>query len=393
MELGRRDAVRLGITALAGAGVAGAAPAAYATRRAVGPVNPYPAGEDDAVVALRHALDDAANGIAGLAGRDGQGRIIVRATANHRHVLRARLIIPGNTHLDATDARFVAGFTSPNSSETMVLNHVPSAATGGYGAPGNIRITGGSWDPIWQYAQEGNPVPPSNVITMQHTSGVELVGLTIYNVKWYHAIELNAVRNATVRGCGLYGWILDPQYKDKRYHGEAIQLDIAGSQNTWAGAKDNTPCTDIRVLENTCDHSGTQGSWGTLVGSHTAVSGVRHARVWIENNVVANTSYDAITPFNTEAVYIRGNRITGCNGGVYVRACEHEVNPLTTVEITGNSVGPLVPDYKGQIRSGIGVIARPDSPVSDVLVSGNTAPSFVYRNQEWMTFRQPPQTS
>jgi hypothetical protein len=146
---GRRDAFRLAVTTgatLLGGGVTQQASASVSATRWTGPVNPYPRGEDSTVVALRHALDDAANGIAGLAGRDAQGRIIVRARAGHRHVLRANLIIPGNTHLDATDARFVANFASSGTSKTMVLNHVPSATTRGYDAPGNIAITGGSWD-------------------------------------------------------------------------------------------------------------------------------------------------------------------------------------------------------------------------------------------------------
>ncbi|MEV0829518.1 hypothetical protein [Nonomuraea rubra] len=394
VECGRRDAVRLGIAAgaaLLGGGIT--REAAAVTRRAAGPVNPYPAGEDGTVVALRHALDDAANGIAGLAGRDEQGRIIVRARAGHRHVLRANLIVPGNTHLDATDARFVADFVSSGTSRTMVLNHVPSATTGGYGAPGNIRITGGSWDPIWQYVQNGATAPAMNVITMQHTSRVELAGLTIYNVKWWHAIELNAVRDATVRGCGLYGWIVPPEYADKLWHGEAIQLDLAGSANTWAGAKDNTPCADIRILGNTCDKSGSQGAWGTLAGSHTAVPGVRHARVRIEENVVTDTIWDAITPFNTEALSIRANQITGCHGGVYVRAANSGVNPLTTVEITGNTVGPLRPNSAGKVRWGVGLAAyTQDAPIGDILVSGNTAPSYAYNGRQWMSFRQPPQS-
>ncbi|MEV0198494.1 hypothetical protein [Nonomuraea sp. NPDC050691] len=395
MEYSRRDAFRLAVTAgatLLGGSVTQQA-SASATRRA-GPVNPYPGGEDGTVVALRHALDDAANGIAGPAGRDAQGRIIVRARAGHRHVLRANLIIPGNTHLDATDARFVANFVSSGTSKTMVLNHVPSATTGGYSAPGNIAITGGSWDPVWQYLQNGATPPAMNVITMQHTSGVELAGITIYNVKWWHAIELNAVRNATVRGCHLLGWIVPPEYQDKLWHGEAVQLDLAGSANTWAGAKDGTPCTDIRIIGNTCDKSGSQGPWGTLAGSHTAVPGVRHSRVWIENNVVDNAIWDGITPFNTEAVYIRGNQLTNCHGGVYVRAANSGVNPLTTVEITGNTVGPLRPDAGGKVRWGIGLAAyTQDAPIGDILVAGNTAPSFAYNNRQWMTFRQPPQTS
>lgn len=395
MEFGRRDAFKLAITGGAALlGGAQAAPAAYATRRAVGPVNPYPAGEDSTVVALRHSLDDAANGIAGLAGRDAQGRIIVRARAGHRHVLRANLIVAGNTHLDATDARFVADFVSSGTAKTMVLNYVPSATTGKYSAPGNIRISGGSWDPIWQYLRNSATPPAMNVITMQHTSSVELVGITIYNVKWWHAIELNAVRNATVRDCDLLGWIVPPEYANKLWHGEAIQLDLATSATTWAGARDNTPCVNIRVVGNTCDKSGSQGPWGALFGSHTAVPHVRHSEVWVETNVVTNAIWDAITPFNTEAVRIRGNQITNCHGGVYVRAANSGVNPLTTVEITGNTVGPLRRNSDGNVRWGVGLAAyTQDAPISDVLVSGNAAPSFGYNNRQWMSFRQPPQTS
>ncbi|WP_067479053.1 right-handed parallel beta-helix repeat-containing protein [Actinomadura hibisca] len=396
VELGRRDAVRVGIAAgaaLLGGGLVPSARAASATRRAAGTVNPYPAGEDGTVVALRHALDDAANGIAGLAGRDDKGRIIVRAKAAHRHVLRANLIVPGNTHLDATDARFVADFVSSGTAKTMVLNHVPGATTGGYNAPGNIRITGGSWDPVWQYLQNGTTAPAMNGITMEHTSNVELVGVTMYNVKWWHAIELNAVRNATVQECKLFGWIVDPQYVDKLWHGEAVQLDLAGSANTWAGAKDNTPCTDIRIIGNECAQSGSQGAWGALTGSHTAVPNVRHSRVRIEDNTVTGSLWDAITPFNTEALAITGNRITDCHGGVYVRGANSGVNPLTTVDITGNTVGPLRPNAQGKVRTGIGIAAyTADAPIRDILVTGNTAPSFSYYDQRWMTFRQPPQT-
>ncbi|WP_170177712.1 right-handed parallel beta-helix repeat-containing protein [Thermomonospora umbrina] len=390
--MSRRGILRAGMAG--GAALLGGAVVGGRAGAAVAAVNPYPAGEDSTVVALRRALDFAADNVEGPAGRDDKGRIIVRARPNHRHVLRATLIVPGNTFLDCTDARFVADFVTTGTARTMVLNRVPAATTGGYSAPGNIRIAGGSWDPTWHYLQgvtgddfdTARPAPAMNVITMQHTSNVELDGLTIYNVKWWHAIELNAVRNATVRNCRLHGWVHDPG--QGLWHGEAVQLDLAGSGNTWAGARDNTPCTDIRIVGNLCDTSGSKPGWGTLAGSHTAVDNVRHSRVWIESNTVRNTRWDAITPFNTELLYVRDNQITGCHGGVYVRGANSGVNPLTTVEITGNSVGPLT----GTGRWGVGLAAYTETaPLRDVLVSGNAAPSFRYNNERWIGFRQEPQ--
>ncbi|GAA1851831.1 hypothetical protein GCM10009736_18050 [Actinomadura bangladeshensis] len=396
MTLSRRHMLKAGIAGgaavLGGFATAGPAWAAYPHTPEL---NPYPGGEDGAVLALRRALDDAANGICGLAGRDAEGRVIVRAKPGHRYTLRANLVVPGNTWLDATDARFIANFASTGTSHTMVLNHVPSATTGGYSAPGNIKITGGSWDPTWYYLQgvtggdfdTAAPAPAMNVITMEHTSNVELDGITIYNVKWWHAIELNAVRTATVQNCNLYGWVAAPDVG--LWHGEAVQLDLAGSGNTWAGAKDNTPCTDIHVTGNNCGPSGSKPGWGALIGSHTAVPNVRHSHVLIENNTVTGSRWDAITPFNTEQLTIRNNTITDCHGGVYVRGANSGVNPLTTVEITGNTVGPL----SGAGRWGVGVTAyTQDAPINDILVAGNTAPSFTYINPQWLTFRQPPQT-
>src|SRR5690606_35383949 len=85
---------------------------------------------------------------------------------------------------------------------TMVLNHVPSEETGLYSAPGNIRLEGGTWDPTGSFLrnetgeelQRATAAPAMNAITFTHTHVIEVVGVTVRNVKWWHGVEFNAVR-------------------------------------------------------------------------------------------------------------------------------------------------------------------------------------------------------
>ncbi|MBM2618582.1 right-handed parallel beta-helix repeat-containing protein [Actinoplanes sp. LDG1-06] len=366
MSTTRRNVLRAGVVAggaavLGQVGVTGARAA----------INPAVTGEDPATTGLRRALDDAANGIENAAGRDDRGRIIVRIGSGTTITLRDTLIIGGDTHLDARGARILAAFPTvaqtyttdtsnahsatpaygPTFSSvrtagavshaTMVLNHVPSAGTGGYRAPGNIRIQGGSWDPIWSAIQgastddqaKATAAPPMNVITMQHTADVEIDGVYIYNVKWWHAIELNAVHTATVSNCHFLGWVEDPTVG--LWHGEAVQLDTAVATTTWAGAADNTACANIRLVDNECGPSGSKPGWGRFAGSHTSVAGSPHTDVAIEFNSVTATKYDAVGPQDTQRLTIRGNMLSGCAGGIYVKAY---ANSLSRVDVVDNVV-------------------------------------------------------
>ena len=418
--ISRRNALRA--SAIGGAAVVLSGVASTGTAAAA--INPTVSGEDANVTDLRRALDDAAKGIDTGFGRDDEGRVIVKAAAV-RYTIKDTLVIGGNTNFDASAGRFVADFSTttytytrdPNTTNrhsaypayptsidshtvsgalhaTMLINYVPSDTIGGYSAPGNIRINGGSWDPTWNYLDgtthdtefdRATLAPPMNVITMEHTSDIQIKGVTIWNVKWWHAVELNAVHNAVVSDCQFNGWIEDPTVG--LWHGEALQLDLAGPGNTWAGRADNTPCRDIRILRNHCAPSDSKPAWGRLTGSHTAMAESIHSDVWIECNTVNDSKWDAIGPMNTQNVCIRENTVQNCWGGIYVKSLKP--NPLGTVDIMGNTITLTT----GSNRPALG-IATEDStvPVSDAAVYGNMVSDggFIYGSS--VSFRRPPQT-
>ncbi|MFI6639017.1 hypothetical protein [Streptomyces sp. NPDC050504] len=408
--------------------------------RAAAPgINPVVASEAAHVRALRKALDNAAAGIAGPEGVDGKGRIIVKAgyAGVPTYTLLDTLVIGGNTVLDATGARFVAKFgttartytldrknqhsptpvydtdaqgvfTAPAVSgakaATMLINHVPGTGTTGYSAPGNIKVEGGEWDPVsaWVWEDTGaararaDKAPPMNVLTFVHTQDVEVAGVTVWNVKWWHAVELNAVRRAVVSDCFFKGWVEDPT--QGLWHGEAVQLDLPLTGNTWAGAADGTPTVDVQLLRNYAGASGSQPAWAKLIGSHTGgeKTGQVHARVLIEGNIVDGAKWDAIGPMNTTAVTVRGNTVNNSCGGIYVSSMTARkagaavgANPIAGIDIVENRV-TIVAGASGARRNAVRVNADTAdfvSPVSDVAVAGNTAVGGAYSYHPEVTFR------
>ncbi|MFC8715448.1 MULTISPECIES: hypothetical protein [unclassified Streptomyces] len=435
--ISRRGLLRGGVVAGAVTVLGGAASGAGASAAGI---NPTVAGEAAHVRTLRKALDDAAAGIVGPHGVDGKGRIIVKAgyAGVPTYTLLKTLVIGGNTALDATGARFVAKFgtvmrqykldrTNPHSPSpayvtdsqgmftapavsgtrsTMLINHV-AAGTTGYSAPGNIMVKGGEWDPIsaWVWADSGaararaDKAPPMNVLTFTHTQDVEVEGVTVWNVKWWHAVELNAVRRGAVRDCFFKGWVENPTWG--LWQGEAVQLDLPLANNTWAGASDGTPTVDVQVQRNYAGASGSQPSWAKLVGSHTGGEkvGQVHARVLIEGNVVDNAKWDAIGAMNTTQITVRGNTINNSVGGVYVSSVSARTgsqppvqggpNPISGIDIVDNQV-TITPGASGVARNAVRVSADTVgfvSPVSDVLVTGNqvSGGSFYYTPN--VTFR------
>lgn len=428
-----RGSVAGAVTVVGGAASAGRASAAG--------INPSVAGEAAHVRALRKALDDAAAGVVGPHGVDDKGRIIVKAgyAGVPTYTLLNTLIIGANTVLDGTGARFVAKFgtvtkrytldrTNQHSpspeyatdgqgtfgapavsgarAATMLLNHVPSG-TQGYSAPGNIMVKGGEWDPISAYVwndsgparARADKAPPMNVLTFTHTQDVEVEGVTVWNVKWWHGVELNAVRRGAVRDCFFKGWVENPTWG--LWQGEAVQLDLPLSGNTWAGAHDGTPTVDVQVQRNYAGPSGSQPSWAKLVGSHTGGEkvGQVHARVLIEGNVVDGAKWDAIGAMNTTDIVVRDNTINNSVGGVYVSSVSARrftqppvqvgANPVSGVDIIGNRV-TVAAGASGASRNAVRVSADTVgfvSPVSDVEVTGNEVSGGGFYYTPHVTFR------
>ena len=323
---------------------------------------------------IQAALNNARDG---KGPKDAAGRFIAKP-GKGTYLLTEPLIIHGNTHLDVTGIRIVARFPATGVKKTMVLNAV-AASTGGYAAPGNIAITGGSWDPTWDFFQRGvgHLAPPMNVITLIHTRNVVLSGMAIYNTKHWHAIELNAIQNGTVQNCSLLGWISDPN--QGLWHGEALQVDLPTGATAWAGKPDGTPCRNIVMRGNTCDKSGSQLGFGQFTGSHTTHPGVTHSQLLIEGNTVRNARWDGIGSYNWQNVRILNNTVENCEGGIYVKSADAN----KTLDITGNKISGT------KTRPGVGVRAM--KPISDVVVSGNTVTPCSFSYVGDIAYRSPPQ--
>ncbi|MEV4397399.1 hypothetical protein [Nonomuraea sp. NPDC049607] len=416
MTVSRRAALAAGVLGGAAVMATGGASAAQAAPSGPGP-NPPVAGESDSVRRLRQQLNLAAVGDRSLE-RDAGGRCVVVAPAGV-HVLKRPLMIGGNTTLRAAGATFTSDIAvqpqtyhkdknqhSPeptypdsfvsvgavNSREaTLLLNAVPDDCTG-YRAAGNIRLEGGTWDPTAHFVRNATgddraratAAPPMNAITFEHTYDVELSGVTVRNVKWWHGVELNAVHTVTVSECRFEGWVEAPTAG--LWHGEAVQLDLPTDGTTWGGVADNTPTTNVRIIDNYCGASQEYPGWGKLTGSHTGAPGAVHSDVWIERNLIENAKWDAIGPMNTSRVVIRENTIRSSWGGVYVKSISP--NPNGTIDIMGNDITLT----EGSTRPAVGVNATNAAlPVGDVAVYANTVRGGGFSYSANVTFRREPQ--
>lgn len=403
-------------------GVAGGAAAATgvggraaASPKATDEPNPEVREEEAHVRLLRTQLNAAAADDDRFELDDSGRRIVV--AKQRTHVLKRPLVIGGNTRLVARGATFQADFalkpttfdadrqyyhsptpTYPDVIETfastvgstMVLNHVPSEETGLYSAPGNIRLEGGTWDPTgWflrnetgEELQRATAAPAMNAITFTHTHDIEVVGVTVRNVKWWHGVEFNAVRTATVSDSRFEGWIENPT--SGLWNCDAVQVDLPQPHTKWAGAADHTPAIDIRIRDNWFGASDSHPAWGSLGCSHSTSAGKVFSHIWIERNTMEDLIWDGILPMNADHLVIRENTITNCRGGVYVKAF---ANPLSTVDVVGNTIS-IIPDSD---RPAIGIVGTgEDTRISDVAVYGN----LVENGEFWYTladFRREPQ--
>lgn len=384
--------------------------------------NPFPAGEAAHVTELREQLDAASAGASGFT-LDEAGRRIVTAEPL-THVLHQALIIGGNTALVADGATFVANLpVEPKTwtadrvnfhsatptytdefetvratvSPTLLLNHVPSTTTGLFTAPGNIRVQGGVWDPTAYYLasatgadlQRGTAAPPMNALTFTHTHHVEVVGVTVRNVKWWHAVELNGVKTATVRDCRFEGYIENPT--SGLWSGDAVQLDLPYAPAHWAGAPDHTPACDVRIIDNWCGPSSEHPGWAKLGISHSSQVGKVYDRVWVERNTCEDLIWDAVGASNVNHLVMRENTVINCRGGLLAYPQGGALsNPMTTIDVVGNTIAVAV---DANNRPAVGVYGRDTTQaISDAAVYGNIVISGTFK-YPFATFRRPPQTA
>ncbi|MEF3306135.1 right-handed parallel beta-helix repeat-containing protein [Paenibacillus sp. GYB003] len=262
--------------------------------------------------------------------------------------------------------------------DSFLLNGDVGAQYDGYEGHGDIVVEGGTWDGnVLQY-------PDAYVgFNFGHARNVAVRDVTIKDVVWAHAIEINASRDVLIDHCRFVG------YKNaddgSRYFSEAIQIDVPTKLSFAAfGRHDGTPCRNVTVRDCYFGASGTPGTtaWAAGVGTHGAIHDVWSSDIVIANNTFEGLTYWAVRLFKWKRCLVEGNAILNCGGGISVST------PAPNSESTKDKDGVQrgTPQAGGSIRiannfvagaaayGGIGCYGDPAALVEDVSITDN----FVY---------------
>lgn len=192
---------------------------------------------------------------------------------------------------------------------------------GGYDGDSNINFIGEGKAII-----DLNFVEDALGIVLGHNKSVSISGITFQNMYSGHFIELDASMNVTIQ---------NNVFKDHKPSSsgikEGINIDTPdattrGFNHVWTN-HDCTPNKDIFIKNNTFDNL------ERAIGTHKYSGGKYHENVNIIDNIIKNTSSDAIRIINWSNPIIKGNKISMVNGGgngdraVYVSGV---INPVIT---------------------------------------------------------------
>lgn len=220
------------------------------------------------------------------------------------------LLIYGNTRLSLNHNAVMKRFHD----DSFFLNGDYGAQYDRYEGQGNIIIEGGMLDGnIIQYPDAFNG------INIAHANNVTIRDITIKDISWAHAIDINASSNVLVHNCKFLG------YKNaadgSRYFSEAIQIDAMTKLGFTAfGKYDGTPSRNITVRDCYFGPSGTEGTaaWPAGVGTHGAIHDVWAHNIKIVNNTFDGLTYWAIRLFKWNDCIVQGNTMLRCGGGITV---------------------------------------------------------------------------
>jgi hypothetical protein len=276
------------------------------------------------------------------------------------YLISSELEIKSSVWLDLTPgATIKRGSTSM---QYMIRNFNSSYAPTGYTGRGGIRITGGVWD-----ADGGNLTGSVTVIIVAHAKRVRIEGVTVRNVRDWHAVELNSTQDGIVRDCTFEGF---KPVASNRQISEAVQIDLAidsaALPGIGAGAYDNTPCDGILVTGCTARALGSLGSFGRLVGSHSFIDTVFHKKIRIVGNHAEALNDYMVRGYNWIDATVTGNTCTDSNGGVRFEVPTGATAGGESIDVTGNTFRSM-----GTQNGGASVVS------AVISIAGLTTPSSV----------------
>lgn len=259
----------------------------------------------------------------------GGGWVIVSAGTYRLATLPLRIY--RNTRLTLLPgAKFVRGANG-----TLLLNGDTDQEFGGYTGHGNLIIEGGVWE---MQATAPGLTSARMCISLGHAENIIVRNVEIRDVPGFHAIELNACRNAVIEASRFLGFV----DTGGRSTSEAVQLDLAASSSHFGGfgPYDFTPCEDITVRDCLFGASGTAGTtaWPRGVGSHSSIIGRWHRRIRITGCEFDGLLQAGVRTYAWEDVVISGCTFRGCGTGVQSRSVDTS-RPGDTLDTDGQQTG------------------------------------------------------
>ncbi|MCI8992678.1 MAG: right-handed parallel beta-helix repeat-containing protein [Eubacterium sp.] len=222
---------------------------------------------------------------------------------------------------------------------------------GGYGGNHDITIQGGTWDSTPCMRNSG-----TESLRFIHCNNITIRDAKFCNVPGgSHLVVLAGVKNATITNCEFSGYGTDPQngYLSAKVPKEAIQLDVVRKEVVPTGQTaeiknwDDLPCDTVTV--SGCRfHEFSRG-----IGSHTAVAGMLHNRVTIENNTFENLSDSAVRLYNYKNSVIKGNRISNAVEGILVYTCIGQSGENAYFQPKNGVAAPLPTEYNITVSDNI----------------------------------------
>jgi hypothetical protein len=211
----------------------------------------------------------------------------------------------------------------------------------GYAGDGNIHISGVTIDNLPRAGQKKY----SEAMAFGHAENILIENMHFRNNYMSHFLELNAVKNGTVRNCTFTN--LNPGGALSR---EAINIDYSGAGGfPQFGGYDGTMCTDILI--ESCTFTSVQDGVGTHSdASHRniRVSNSRfyslygpavHARGWVNgsitDNMVSGCGTRAVHLDSATGMFVHANTFIDCGNAANAT---HPVVAITAG--SGNIVGP-----------------------------------------------------
>lgn len=229
------------------------------------------------------------------------------------YVITNTLYVPSNVTIRLKNGvRLIkgndTGTAAMESSGTIFQLVAPSKANisgvyGGYEGETDIRLIGEGTVII-----DLNYVKDSIAIVFGHNTEIEVSNITFQNMYSGHFLELDASRSVTIENSIFRNYKASPNGNK-----EAINLDTpdkktGGFNEIWTNY-DCTPNKDIIIRNNSFKNL------ERAIGTHKYSGGKYHDNIQILDNIIENTSSDAIRILNWTEPTITGNEIKNVNSG------------------------------------------------------------------------------